>query len=101
VVAEIDLWLVFGQEDAPTDVAEEATEGVKRVEADGFVDLSAPFRTAVLLEVPIKNLCRADCRGLCPVCGADRNAVACGCEPPRGDPRWGALGGVSFPRNEE
>ena len=34
--------------------------------------------------------CRDDCAGLCPQCGADRNVVACGCEPPK-DARWERL----------
>ena len=32
----------------------------------------------LVLELPSKMLCREDCRGLCPVCGADRNEVDCG-----------------------
>jgi len=43
------------------------------------------------LNVPMKPLCRADCRGLCPDCGADLNAGACSCAETRADPRWGSL----------
>ncbi|HEX9940926.1 MAG TPA: DUF177 domain-containing protein [Thermoanaerobaculia bacterium] len=46
------------------------------------------------LNIPMKPLCRADCQGLCPVCGADRNAGACSCEESRVDPRWAALAGL-------
>lgn len=38
-------------------------------------------REQVLLEVPIRPLCRPDCKGLCPRCGADLNAADCGCLP--------------------
>lgn len=31
------------------------------------------------LNTPMRHLCREDCKGLCPVCGADRNEVSCGC----------------------
>jgi len=31
------------------------------------------------LQLPIASVCREDCRGLCPVCGADRNVIDCGC----------------------
>lgn len=34
------------------------------------------------LALPMKALCREDCRGLCPSCGVDRNQAACACEPP-------------------
>lgn len=43
------------------------------------------------LNIPMKPLCREDCQGLCPVCGADRNAGACSCEESSPDPRWAAL----------
>jgi DUF177 domain-containing protein len=36
----------------------------------------------VILSVPMKIVCRADCRGLCPVCGADRNREECHCSSP-------------------
>jgi uncharacterized protein len=36
-------------------------------------------------------LCRAECAGLCPVCGVDRNDEACSCETEIRDQRWAAL----------
>ena len=54
------------------------------------LDLEPLARDAVLLELPAAPLCREDCRGLCPDCGADRNERACGCEAAP-DPRWAAL----------
>lgn len=36
----------------------------------------------VILSMPMKVVCRADCQGLCPVCGANRNLEACGCTEP-------------------
>lgn len=43
------------------------------------------------LEVPMHPLCRPDCRGLCPHCGAELDAGPCGCQTSAGDPRWEAL----------
>jgi uncharacterized protein len=43
------------------------------------------------LNVPMKPLCRPDCQGLCPVCGADRNAGECSCAESTADPRWASL----------
>lgn len=56
----------------------------------GEIDLESLAREAIMLELPQAPLCREDCRGLCPVCGADLNEVACSCGPVI-DPRWGAL----------
>jgi uncharacterized protein len=43
------------------------------------------------MAVPMKPLCREDCRGLCPTCGEDLNVTACGCAAEAADPRWEAL----------
>ncbi len=43
------------------------------------LDLGGLVREQILLAQPMKRLCREDCRGVCPTCGADRNATACGC----------------------
>jgi uncharacterized protein len=55
------------------------------------IDLEQVVRDAVLLELPPAPHCREDCRGLCPTCGADRNAGDCGCVESDDDPRWAAL----------
>lgn len=43
------------------------------------VNLADVVREQVLLSVPMKIVCRPDCRGLCPVCGVNRNVRECGC----------------------
>ena len=35
----------------------------------------------VILSMPMKVICKADCRGLCPVCGSNLNVEKCGCLP--------------------
>lgn len=44
------------------------------------IDLSEEILNAIRLFLPMKLLCRADCRGLCPHCGVNRNLTPCGCE---------------------
>lgn len=46
------------------------------------------------LQVPMKPLCRPDCEGLCPRCGARRATESCDCETGEADPRWAALAGL-------
>lgn len=57
--------------------------------------LLAPLvREHLLLALPDAPLCRTDCPGLCPVCGADKSNPAeadCGCVVGASDPRWAAL----------
>jgi len=47
-------------------------------EASRTVDLRPAVRDELALAVPAYPLCREDCAGLCPVCGADLNAGPCG-----------------------
>jgi uncharacterized metal-binding protein YceD (DUF177 family) len=47
----------------------------------GRVDLGESAREQVLLAVPLRRLCREDCRGLCPSCGVNRNTTTCDCRP--------------------
>jgi uncharacterized protein len=57
---------------------------------DDTIDLAPLVRDAIVLELPAAPLCREDCAGLCPQCGADRNEGDCGCVAQR-DPRWANL----------
>ncbi|HEY3988752.1 MAG TPA: DUF177 domain-containing protein [Acidobacteriaceae bacterium] len=57
---------------------------------DGLV-LEDVLREQVLLSLPEKTLCRADCKGLCPGCGRNLNTEQCSCASTEADPRWNAL----------
>lgn len=47
---------------------------------DAKLNLDELMREDILLELPTKFLCREDCRGICPVCGKNRNEGPCECE---------------------
>jgi uncharacterized protein len=49
------------------------------------------LREQVLLSLPVRTLCKPDCKGLCPRCGENRNRQSCSCEVGPSDPRWEAL----------
>jgi uncharacterized protein len=55
------------------------------------IDLAAFFHEVVALALPVKPLCREDCAGLCPRCGADRNQDSCGCTETREDSPFAVL----------
>jgi uncharacterized protein len=55
------------------------------------LDLNRVVETETTLALPMKPLCREDCRGLCPACGGNRNLVACACAERAPDPRLAAL----------
>lgn len=55
------------------------------------LDVGLWVRDAVAEALPAVILCRDDCAGLCPTCGADRNHEACDCAQEATDSRWDAL----------
>lgn len=55
------------------------------------IDLSGLVHEQIVLSFPMKPLCREECRGLCPECGADRNTEPCQCAGAKPDPRWEPL----------
>jgi uncharacterized protein len=59
-------------------------------EGEGLL-LEDVLREQTLLAVPLKVVCREDCKGLCPTCGKNRNVELCACAEATGDPRWEAL----------
>lgn len=68
------------------------TESNLLVPENGQIDLEPLLREYALLEIPIKPLCKPDCKGLCPVCGEDLNLTDCGHERPGSPAPLVALG---------
>jgi len=62
-------------------------------EGEGL-ELAEIVREQLLLAVPIKTVCREECKGLCPHCGKNLNTGECECAQSATDPRWEALKGL-------
>jgi len=75
----------FGSEDAEEEVF-----------TGKVIDLDPILREQVLLALPAYPVCRADCKGLCSVCGNDLNERECGCDRKVPDPRWAGLAKVKL-----
>jgi uncharacterized protein len=58
---------------------------------NGGLLLEDTLREQVLLALPLKTICREDCKGLCPHCGKNLNENQCSCVDEVEDPRWSAL----------
>ncbi len=58
---------------------------------DHQLDIEELLRTALILELPSRFLCKDDCKGLCHVCGCDLNESPCSCNTKERDPRWDVL----------
>jgi uncharacterized protein len=87
----------FSREDAPDALTELSGRGLEREELavsfylDERIDLSQMTVEQIVLALPMKPLCKPDCRGLCALCGANRNLASCDCAPEDTDPRWAPL----------
>lgn len=58
---------------------------------DETIDLGEMMRDEFYLALPMKPLCKDDCKGLCPVCGVNRNRETCACKAGWVDPRMESL----------
>jgi uncharacterized protein len=74
------------------EMVELASEEIHPLTRDAVeIDITGDIRDALILALPVKSVCKPDCRGLCPQCGADLNKEGCRCGPPARDARWAAL----------
>jgi uncharacterized protein len=58
------------------------------------LSLEDVLREQVILSLPVRTLCKPDCKGLCPRCGENRNYQPCSCDEGPSDLRWEALAGL-------
>jgi len=80
-------------EDYQAQQADELTEADLDLSIfDGqVIDIDELVTEELLLAVPDHVLCNNNCKGICPVCGVDRNSVGCECQTAEVDPRWAGL----------
>jgi len=95
VSCEVELLLVRGER-PPAEAERELEDSELSVLfLDGDVIDTQPLLLEQLeLNIPMRALCREECAGLCPGCGANRNLESCDCETGSDDPRWSALAGL-------
>ena len=79
---------IYSSQDMPPD---ESGEQDKHSFSGAGIDLTPEALRALFAEMPMKPLCREDCRGLCSQCGVDLNLEQCSCTALELDPRWEKL----------
>ncbi|MBR6769884.1 MAG: DUF177 domain-containing protein [Lachnospiraceae bacterium] len=93
--------LDFIREIAGPDERAEAAEEDDQNFMDGYqLDVESLIQNECFLNLPVKVLCRPDCRGLCMQCGADLNGKECGCDTFIPDPRMARIKDI-FDANKE
>jgi uncharacterized protein len=87
-----------------SDIAHEEEVEIDAGEAEigfyegGGIELEDILREQVLLALPMQLVCSEACKGICPVCGKNRNETDCDCHLQTADDRWGALRNLTEPR---
>jgi uncharacterized protein len=61
------------------------------IDGHHILDITEALRQYEVASTPMKPLCREDCAGLCPICGADLNKGPCNCSRETRDARWSVL----------
>ncbi len=61
----------------------------------GGLELADIVRERVLLSLPLQRVCSESCKGLCALCGQNRNLKDCQCRSTQTDERWAALKSIS------
>jgi len=79
ILAPLEMFAERAGGSRARDEAELERDAYMRFHDGRQLDLRDEAREALLLELPMVPHCREDCQGLCPKCGADRNAGPCGC----------------------
>jgi len=96
VDAEIDQMFlpegteVAGGSDDDDEDGQQADAGVSFYK-DDTIDLGGLMRDEFYVALPMKPLCKEDCKGLCPVCGVNWNRETCTCKQEWTDPRMDSL----------
>ncbi|MGD8367004.1 MAG: DUF177 domain-containing protein [Desulfobacterales bacterium] len=81
----------------PGEEAEISADEIGLIPFDGAeIDLREGLQEQLVMAIPCKPLCREDCKGLCPHCGADLNRNPCRCGTGAVDPRLAPLAGIKL-----
>ncbi len=96
VTAEFTHRVISPDQEKDTSSEEEEQNFISGYE----LDVDALVNNEILMNMPVKVLCREDCRGICPVCGRNLNEGECGCDRFVPDPRMAAIKDI-FNGNKE
>ena len=67
------------------------SDNLQMVITDGTIKMDEAIKQLIYLSMPMKSLCRDDCKGICPNCGVNLNEETCQCESSITDPRFDKL----------
>lgn len=100
-MVSVPLEVSFEQEVLSPDVITEQSERDEQEFMKGYeLDVEAFVNSEILVNMPVKVLCKPDCKGICKQCGHNLNEGDCGCDTFVPDPRMAAIKDI-FNANKE
>ena len=69
----------------------EDSEEAEFIDSNHVLDLTSLTNEYIITDMPMKPLCKSNCKGLCQSCGVNQNLESCNCASQTMDPRWQAL----------
>lgn len=98
---EVPVGVSFAHEIAAPSEENVQSEEEEQCFMSGYeLDVDALMNNEILINMPVKVLCREDCKGICMVCGKNLNEGECGCDTFVPDPRMAAIKDI-FNANKE
>ena len=86
---------------APDELTEDTDEKSDQTFMEGYqLNVEDLINNEILLSLPMKVLCRSDCKGICTMCGKNLNKGECGCDTFIPDPRMAMIKDI-FNANKE
>jgi uncharacterized protein len=96
IASDFDVKYISSDDYRATETVELQEEDLSvAVFEDATIDIDELVREQVLLALPARALCTEECKGLCPVCGSNKNSQDCACETRERDPRWSGLQNIN------
>ncbi len=96
-----EIMIDFEQDVYAPDALPETMDADEQLFMEGYqLNVDALIRNEIVMNWPLKVLCREDCRGICAKCGRNLNEGACGCDTFVPDPRMAAIKDI-FLTNKE
>jgi len=88
----VDIKEILAQEDSKSASNDEISSDEDVVTFIGYtLKMDEIVENSIYSKLELRYLCVDDCKGLCPICGKDRNTAACDCEDMQIDPRFAVL----------
>ena len=97
VTVELDFEYTVNEPDGFHEIDDDEQFFMRDYELDG----DELIHNELIMGLPMKVLCKDDCKGICPVCGSNRNKGECGCDTFVPDPRMAAIQDIFNAINKE